>query len=67
MTDAKKVALATKILAEGLNYHEHDGHDMPKRVARDALAVLRGRREDWEMGQPTPKQLAAKYRTKGSS
>jgi len=30
----------SKILTEGLKYYEHDGHDMPKRVARDALKAL---------------------------
>jgi hypothetical protein len=36
---------AKKILIDGLKYHEHDGHDMPKRVARNALAAL-GVKED---------------------
>ncbi len=31
---------ARKILVDGLKYHEHDGHDMPKRVARNALIAL---------------------------
>ena len=31
---------AALILAKGLKYYEHDGHDMPKRVAREALEVL---------------------------
>ncbi len=31
---------AKKILVDGLKYHEHDGHDMPKRVARNALIAL---------------------------
>jgi|HubBroStandDraft_3_1064219.scaffolds.fasta_scaffold146532_2 hypothetical protein len=31
---------AKKILIEGLEYHEHDGHDMPKRVARNALIAM---------------------------
>lgn len=31
---------AIRILIEGLQYHEHDGHDMPKRVARNALIAL---------------------------
>lgn len=34
------VRAVKKILIEGLRYHEHDGHDMPKKVARDALVVL---------------------------
>lgn len=35
-----KIAAATKRLQDGLKYHEHDGHDMPKQVARDALIAL---------------------------
>ncbi len=31
---------AIEILSQGLVYHEHDGHDMPKKVARDALEAL---------------------------
>lgn len=31
---------AKRILMEGLRYHEHDGHFMPKRVAREALEAL---------------------------
>jgi methylmalonyl-CoA mutase cobalamin-binding subunit len=29
-----------RILVEGLKYHEHDGHNMPKKVAREALEAL---------------------------
>lgn len=29
-----------KVLIEGLVYHEHDGHSMPKKVVRDALTVI---------------------------
>lgn len=35
-----RVEKAKKILIDGLKYHEHDGHDMPKRVVREALAAL---------------------------
>lgn len=31
---------ARQILIDGLKYHEYDGHDMPKRVAREALEAL---------------------------
>lgn len=31
---------AVRILTEALRYYEHDGHDMPKRAARDALIAL---------------------------
>lgn len=31
---------AREVLEQGLDYHEHDGHNMPKQVARMALAVL---------------------------
>jgi hypothetical protein len=31
---------AMRILVEGLKYHEHDGHNMPKKVAREALEAL---------------------------
>lgn len=41
-----KVETAKRILVEGLKYHEHDGHDMPKKVARDALEALGVKRED---------------------
>lgn len=34
------VVRAIEILVDGLKYHEHDGHNMPKRVARDALEAL---------------------------
>ena len=34
------VAKARRILIAGLTYHEHDGHDMPTRAARDALEAL---------------------------
>lgn len=51
--DAKKglralsqVEAAKRILIEGLEYHEHDGHDMPKKVARDALEALGVKQED---------------------
>jgi hypothetical protein len=36
----RQVAEAKRVLTEGLKYFEHDGHDMPKRVARDALVAL---------------------------
>lgn len=41
-----QVLAARKILIEGLRYHEHDGHDMPKRVARDALEALGVKRDN---------------------
>ncbi len=41
-----RVETAKQILIEGLKYHEHDGHDMPKKVARDALEALGVKRED---------------------
>ena len=31
---------AIEMLNDGLRYHEFDGHDMPKRWARDALVKL---------------------------
>lgn len=34
------MASARKVLMDGLTYHEHDGHRLPKRVVRDALAAL---------------------------
>ena len=37
---------AKKILIDGLKYHEHDGHDMPKRVVREALVALGVKLED---------------------
>ncbi len=37
---------ARKILSDGLKYHEFDGHDMPKAVARDALEALGVPREE---------------------
>jgi len=37
---------ARDILREGLKYHEHDGHNMPKKVARDALEALGIGRDD---------------------
>lgn len=36
----EKVEAAKKVLIDGLCYHEHDGHNMPKSVAREALVVL---------------------------
>lgn len=39
-------AKARKILVDGLKYHEHDGHDMPKKVAREALEALGVNRDD---------------------
>jgi hypothetical protein len=39
-TNDKRVKAAVKVLVDGLRYHEHDGHGMPKKVARDALAAL---------------------------
>lgn len=41
-----QVETARKILVDGLKYHEYDGHDMPKRVARDALEALGVKRDD---------------------
>jgi hypothetical protein len=44
MSDARDPSLilviVRRILTEGLKYHEHDGHNLPKRVVRDALAAL---------------------------
>jgi hypothetical protein len=40
MGDAEGAARAKTILLKGLKYHEHDGHDMPKRVSREALVAL---------------------------
>jgi hypothetical protein len=40
LTAEQRVARAVEILVDGLRYHEHDGHDMPKRVARNALVAL---------------------------
>lgn len=40
------IETAKRILIEGLKYHEHDGHDMPKRVAREALEALGVKRDD---------------------
>lgn len=34
------MAASRRLLVDGLKYHEHDGHNMPKRVARDALIAL---------------------------
>jgi hypothetical protein len=39
-----RIKEAIKIIEDGLNYYEHDGHHMPKSVARDALDVLLGKR-----------------------
>lgn len=36
----RRARAAIQILRDGLKYHEHDGHDMPKRVAREALEAL---------------------------
>lgn len=41
-----QVETVKRILTEGLKYHEHDGHNMPKRVAREALEALGVKRED---------------------
>lgn len=41
-----RVECAKKILIDGLKYHEHDGHDIPKRVVRDALKALGVKEED---------------------
>lgn len=41
-----QVETAKRILIEGLKYHEYDGHDMPKRVAREALEALGVKQED---------------------
>jgi hypothetical protein len=38
----EKIESASRVINDGLKYHEFDGHDMPKRVAREALAVLEG-------------------------
>lgn len=38
--DAPGVEMAKIILLAGLKQAEYDGHDMPKRPARDALALL---------------------------
>lgn len=35
-----RIEKAKKTIMEGLKYHEHDGHSMPKLVARAALAEL---------------------------
>lgn len=35
-----------KVLTDGLVYHEHDGHNMPKSVARRALVTLGVPEED---------------------
>ncbi len=44
MSDSRDPSLilvsVRKILSEGLRYHEHDGHNLPKKVVRDALAAL---------------------------
>ncbi len=40
------ICRAAEILASGLKYYEHDGHDMPKAVAREALEALGVARED---------------------
>lgn len=37
---------AKRVLSEGLSYHEHDGHNMPKSVAREALETLGVPREE---------------------
>ncbi len=42
----KQIECAAKILTAGLEYHEHDGHDMPKKVAREALEALGVPRKD---------------------
>ena len=38
--ETAKMNAAQKILIDGLAYHEHDGHDLPKRVVREALVAL---------------------------
>jgi hypothetical protein len=35
-----QVAKAKAVLIDGLKYYEHDGHDLPKKVVRDALSAL---------------------------
>lgn len=40
------IEASRRILTDGLRYHEHDGHNMPKRVARDALIALGVPEED---------------------
>lgn len=35
-----RILAAEKVLIDGFKYHEHDGHDMPKKVAREALVAL---------------------------
>lgn len=35
-----KIASVRTALLEGLRYHEHDGHDLPKKVVRDVLVLL---------------------------
>lgn len=35
-----QIVYAKTILMKGLQYHEHDGHNMPKKVAREALETL---------------------------
>ena len=35
-----KVQSAIRVINDGLKYHEFDGRDMPKSVAREALAAL---------------------------
>ena len=41
-----RVEAAKSILVEGLRYYAHDGHTMPKKVARDALEALGVKLED---------------------
>ncbi len=40
------IAASRRLLVDGLRYHEHDGHNMPKRVTRDALIALGVPEED---------------------
>lgn len=54
MTAEQKVAAALAVLEEGLAYHEHDGHNMPKTPVRDAVAVLRGKPRDWRPWDDEP-------------
>lgn len=36
----RRIGEAKLVLLDALRYHEHDGHDMPKRAAREALVAL---------------------------
>lgn len=41
MSETTAIIAAIREIEEGLDYNEHNGHDMPKSIARKALAILK--------------------------